>query len=106
VRSETSSGLAQRSSATTSSSLTIFGRAKFLASAEAMEPRGATLRYLPQTQRSEPRCHSANSRLFAVERTVPRLYRRIGLFARSPTARETRNYFSRAAMRNITGICF
>ncbi len=40
------------------------------------------------------------------KRTVPRLYRRIGSFARSPTARETRNYFRRAAMRKITGICF
>jgi hypothetical protein len=30
------------------------------------------------------------------ERTVPRLYCRIGSFARSLTARETRNYFRHA----------
>ena len=39
-----------------------------------------------------------------VERTVPRLYRRIGSFARSLTAPETRNYFRRAAMRKITNL--
>jgi hypothetical protein len=107
VRSETSSGLAQRSSANDIVVIDNLRSRKVPGvRGEAMEPRGATLRYLPPYSAAGTPMSFSKLTLFAVERTVPRLYRRVGLFARSPTARETRNYFSRAAMRNITGICF
>jgi hypothetical protein len=37
----------------------------------------------------------------AGERTIPRLRRRLGWFARNVTAREAANYFSTQAMREI-----
>jgi transposase len=65
---------------------------------EAIEARGATLRYLPQYSPDLNPIEMPFSKLKAwlrrvAERTVPRLYRRIGSFARSLTACEDRNYF-------------
>jgi transposase len=68
---------------------------------EAIEARGATLRYLPQYSPDLNPIEMPFSKLKAclrrvAERTVPRLYRRIGSFARSLTAQEARNYFRHA----------
>jgi hypothetical protein len=41
----------------------------------------------------------------AAERTIPRLRRRIGRFACSPTPREARNYFRHAGYEQKQGHC-
>ena len=68
---------------------------------EAIETRGATLRYLPQYSPDLNPIEMAFSKLKAflrklAERTVSRLCRRIGSFAKNLTAREARNYFRHA----------
>ena len=68
---------------------------------EAIESRGATLRYLPQYSPDLNPIEMPFSKLkaglrTAAERTVPRLRRRIGMFARNLTAREASNYFRHA----------
>ena len=68
---------------------------------EAIEARGATLRYLPKYSPDLNPIEMSFSRLKAYlrkagERTIPRLRRRIGWFARSLTAREAANYFRHA----------
>src|SRR5246127_5571682 len=68
---------------------------------EAIEARGATLRYLPQYSPDLNPIEMPFSQLKAflrkvAERTVPALCRRIGSFARRLTAREARNYFRQA----------
>jgi transposase len=68
---------------------------------EAIEARGATLRYLPQYSPDLNPIEMSFSKLKAflrklAERTVPRLRRRIASFARTLTAREARNYFRHA----------
>ncbi len=68
---------------------------------EAIEARGATLRYLPQYSPDLNPIEMPFSKLKAylrkaAERTIPRLRRRIGSFARSLTARESSNYFRHA----------
>src|SRR6266852_5208188 len=68
---------------------------------EAIEARGATLRYLPQYSPDLNPIEMPFSKFKAFlrkvsERTVSRLYRRIDSFARSLTAREARNYFRHA----------
>jgi transposase len=67
----------------------------------AITARGATLRYLPQYSPDLNPIEMPFSKLKAylrkvAERTVPRLCRHIGSFARSLTAREARNYFRHA----------
>ena len=66
---------------------------------EAIEARGATLRYLPKYSPdlnpmsfSKLKAHLRK----AAERTIPRLRRRIGRFARTLTTREASNYFRHA----------
>ena len=68
---------------------------------EAIEARGATLRYLPQYSPDLNPIEMSFSKLKAflrkaAERTIPTLRRRIGSFARRLTAREARNYFRHA----------
>lgn len=68
---------------------------------EAIEARGATLRYLPQYSPDLNPIEMSFSKLKAflrkaAERTVPALRRRIGSFARRLTAHEARNYFRHA----------
>jgi len=68
---------------------------------EAIEARGATLRYLPKYSPDlnpieMPFCPLKASLRKAAERTVPGLCRRIGSFARRLTARQARNYFRHA----------
>lgn len=68
---------------------------------EAIEARGATLRYLPQYSPDLNPIEMPFSKLKAflrkvAERTVPALCRRIGSFARRLPAREARNYFRHA----------
>lgn len=68
---------------------------------EAIEARGATLRYLPQYSPDLNPIEMAFSKLKAflrkvAERTVRRLCRRIGSFVRSLSAREAVNYFRHA----------
>ena len=68
---------------------------------EAIETRGATLRYLPQYSPDLNPIEMSFSQLKAHlrklgERTVPALCRRIGSFARRLTASEARNYFRHA----------
>ena len=68
---------------------------------EAIEARGATLRYLPKYSPDLNPIEMSFSKLKAflrklAERTVPRLRRRIGSFARNLTAREASNYFRHA----------
>jgi transposase len=68
---------------------------------EAVEARGATLRYLPQYSPDLNPIEMSFSKLKAslrkaAERTIPRLRRRIGRFACTLTAREARNYFRHA----------
>ena len=68
---------------------------------EAIEARGAELRYLPQYSPDLNPIEMPFSKLKAdlrkaAERTVPRLCRRIGSFARRLTAGEASNYFRHA----------
>jgi len=68
---------------------------------EAIEQRGAELRYLPQYSPDLNPIEMSFSKLKtslrkAAERTIPRLRRRIGRFACSLTPREARNYFRHA----------
>ena len=68
---------------------------------EAIEVRGATLRYLPPYSPDLNPIEMPFSKLKgylrnAAERTIPRLRRKIGTFARNLTAREARNYFRHA----------
>jgi len=68
---------------------------------EAIEARGATLLYLPKYSPDLNPIEMPFSKLKAflrkfAERTIPRLRRRIGTFARSLSAREARNYFRHA----------
>ena len=68
---------------------------------EAIEARGATLRYLPKYSPDLNPIEMPFSKLKAylrkaAERTVPRLCRRIGSFPRTITAREASNYFRHA----------
>ena len=68
---------------------------------EVIEARGATLRYLPQYSPDLNPIEMPFSKLKtslrkAAERTIPRLRRRIGTFARTLTAREAGNYFRHA----------
>ena len=68
---------------------------------EAIEARGAMLRYLPQYSPDLNPIEMPFSALKAslrraAERTIPRLRRRIGRFACTLTAREARNYFRHA----------
>jgi len=68
---------------------------------EAIEARGAKLRYLPKYSPDLNPIEMSFSKLKAdlrkaAERTIPRLRRRIGRFARTLTSREASNYFSHA----------
>lgn len=68
---------------------------------EAIEARGALLRYLPQYSPDLNPIEMPFSKLKAflrkaAERSVPRLRRRIGTFARDLSAREALNYFRHA----------
>jgi transposase len=68
---------------------------------EAIEARGATLRYLPQYSPDLNPLEMSLSKLKAAlrkaaERTVPRLCRRMGAFAPTVSPREARNYFRHA----------
>jgi len=68
---------------------------------QAIEAAGATLRYLPQYSPDLNPIEMPFSKLKAflrkvAERTIPRLRRRIGSFARGLTAREAANYFRHA----------
>jgi len=68
---------------------------------EAIEARGATLRYLPKYSPDLNPIEMPFSKLKAHlrkvgERTIPRLRRRIGSFARKLTACEAANYFRHA----------
>ena len=68
---------------------------------EAIEVRGATLRYLPQYSPDLNPIEMPFSKLKAMlrsaaERTIPRLRRRIGSFARRLSATEASNYFRHA----------
>jgi transposase len=68
---------------------------------EAIEARGATLRYLPKYSPDLNPIEMPFSKLKAylrkaAERTIPRLRRRIGSFARTLTTREASNYFRHA----------
>ena len=68
---------------------------------EAIEARGATLRYLPKYSPDLNPIEMSFSKLKAylrktAERTIPRLRRRIGSFSRHLTAREASNYFRHA----------
>lgn len=68
---------------------------------EAIEARGAALRYLPKYSPDLNPIEMSFSKLKsylrkAAERTVPRLRRRIGSFSRQITAREASHYFRHA----------
>ena len=68
---------------------------------EAIEARGAMLRYLPKYSPDLNPIEMPFSKLKAylrkaAERTIPRLRRRIGQFARTLTTREASNYFRHA----------
>ena len=68
---------------------------------EAIEAKGATLRYLPQYSPDLNPIEMPFSKLKAVlrnaaERTIPRLRRRIGSFSRALSATEASNYFRHA----------
>src|SRR6202049_2744989 len=68
---------------------------------EAIEARGAMLRYLPKYSPDLNPIEMPFSKLKAylrkaAERTIPRLRRRIGSFARTLTTREASNYFRHA----------
>jgi transposase len=71
---------------------------------EAIEARGATLRYLPKYSPDLNPIEMPFSKLKAHlpkagERTIPRLRRRISSFARNLTAREAANYFRHAGYK-------
>src|SRR5262245_38178157 len=73
---------------------------------EAIEARGATLRYLPQYSPDLNPIEMPFSKLKAslrkaAERTIPRLRRRIARFACTLTAREACNYFRHAGYEGI-----
>src|SRR5437660_11702912 len=73
---------------------------------EAIEARGATLRYLPQYSRDLNPIEMPFSKLKAclrkaAERTIPRLRRRIARFACTRAAREACNYFRHAGDKRI-----
>ena len=77
---------------------------------EAIEARGAVLRYLPQYSPDLNPIEMPFSKLKAylrkmAERTIPRLRRRIRTFARNLTAREARIILGTQAMREIERIC-
>ena len=78
---------------------------------EAIEARGAVLRYLPQYSPDFNPIEMPFSKLKAylrkmAERTIPRLRRRIRTFARNLTAREAKNYFkARRLCLKSSGIC-
>jgi len=68
---------------------------------EAIEARGATLRYLPKYSRDLNPIEMSFSKLKAhlrraTERTIPRLRRRIPRFAATLPAAEASNYFKQA----------
>jgi len=68
---------------------------------DAIEARGATLRYLPKYSPDLNPIEMPFSKLKAdlrkaAARTIPRLRRRIGKFAQNLTAREASNYFRHA----------
>ena len=68
---------------------------------EAVEARGATLRYLPKYSPDLNPIEMSFSTLKAHlrkagERAIPRLRRRLGWFARNVTASEAANYFTHA----------
>jgi len=68
---------------------------------EAIEARGAALRYLPQYSPDLNPIEMPFSKLKAylrkaAERKIPGLRRRIRIFARNLTAREAKNYFRHA----------
>jgi transposase len=68
---------------------------------EAIQARGATLRYLPKYSPDLNPIEMPFSKLKAgprkaAERTIPRLRRRIRHFAATLTAREASNYFRHA----------
>ena len=68
---------------------------------ETVEARGATLRYLPKYSPDLNPIEMPFSQMKAYlrkagERTIPRLRRRIGSFARKLTARQAANYFRHA----------
>jgi transposase len=68
---------------------------------EAIEARGATLRYLPKYSPDLNPIELSFSKLKAdlrkaAERTIPRLRRRIGRFAKSLAAREAAKFFRHA----------
>jgi transposase len=68
---------------------------------EAIEARGAHLRYLPQYSPDLNPIEMPFSAMKAylrkaAERTIPRLRHRIKTFARNLTAQEAKNYFRRA----------
>jgi len=68
---------------------------------EAIETRGATLRYLPKYSPDLNPIEMPYSQLKAflrkaAERTIPQQRRRIGAFARNVTARQASNYFVHA----------
>ena len=68
---------------------------------EAIEVRGATLRYLPKYSPDLNPIEMSFSKLKAhlrkaAERTIPRLRRRMGSFAHTLTARQASNYFRHA----------
>jgi transposase len=68
---------------------------------EAIESRGATLRFLPKYSPDLNPIEMSFSQLKAylrktAEQTIPRLRRRISSFVRSLTAREAANYFRHA----------
>src|SRR5262245_12006612 len=90
-----------RSNAKTSWSWTIFRHTKFRAYAKRSKPVGAMLRYLPQYSPDLNPIEMPFSKLKAdlrkaAERTVPRLCRMIGSFARRLSAAEAFNYFRHA----------
>jgi transposase len=74
---------------------------KALGVREAIEARGATLRYLPKYSPDLNPIEMPFSKLKAglrkaAERTIPRLRRQLGRFAATLTAREASNYFRHA----------
>jgi transposase len=65
----------------------------------SIEARGATLRYLPKYSPDLNPIEIPFSKLKlrkVAERTIPRLRRRMGRFARTLTTREASNYFRHA----------
>jgi transposase len=77
---------------------------------EAIEARGAMLRYLPKYSPDLNPIEMPFSKLKAylreaAERTIPRLRRRIGSSARTFPIREASNYFACRLCVKSTGIC-